>query len=177
MDGPRIHGTLLHVPRESGGEDVFYVDAPQGSTFHVAFSIRNAGAHGVTLLGPPNPGPLPQAGLFPVVSASIGPHDLNAVGPGDHLGGGHYPRQFRTLSGSHPASLRGGDDRLVYFTVRLNGHCVGGGVAHGDRNATVEWVSSIPMRYRVAGIFTRTQELPLPYVLALACHGKGISSG
>jgi hypothetical protein len=160
------HGTMLKAAAGSDGKDVLYVDARPGSTFQVAFSIRNGGSRGVTLLGPPAPGAPAEAGLFPVLSASIGPHDDRA-----------YPRQFQALTSSRPASLRAGDDRLVYFTLRVNGRC-DGSVARSAAGAhTVSSVATIPMRYRVLGLFTRTQQLALPYNLALACRSGGLATG
>jgi hypothetical protein len=169
------HGTMIKAALGSDGRDVLYVDARRGSTFRMAFSIRNGGDHTITLLGVPNPGQTGSAGLFPVLSASIGPHDLNMDGPGDHLGGGHYPRQFHTLTPSRTASLHAGDDRLVYFTMRVNGHCLGRVAHNANRASVVSSVDSIPVRYRVLGLFTRTQQIPLPYNLALACRGSGVA--
>jgi hypothetical protein len=157
-------GTLVQPIPESGGQPVFFVRPGTGEVFRVGLSVSNGGSQAVSLLGSPISR---KAGsqVFRVLRAELGP-------PNHYGGTADYPRQFTTFDAAHPVSLPAGDERELFLTYSWVGRCLGGAVPRpwrqGSTGATVG-LDVYPLRFRLWGLFTRTQWLKLPYVLTAEC--------
>jgi hypothetical protein len=161
--GPH-EGVTVQPLSASGGVPVLFPRYRRNGIFHIRTTIANPGRLAVTVLGVPRPGP----GDFAIfVPAKVQVSPLN-----------DYGFHLRLLDARHPVRIAPGEERMLTITYRLVGHCVGGQPRRywtesgGSLSASTD---RIPVRFRYARWWVRTQQVQLPFVIELACS-RGVVS-
>ena len=132
----------------SGGRTVFIPAYVKGRPFDTSFTVENTGRFAVTLLG------VQSAHVGPIYAASLYATDTAGSAAPSHL----HPFQDLRLDPKDSAS--------VVVQWRLDCKNVQGEASTGD----------VRLRYRYLSMFTRTQEVELPFAVTLRCSSGPPSS-